>query len=679
MDQSTTMDLDNFLDVMRDEGSTESEGVFTIAADKAAWKLAEFQLADRSFYPAHLLACAVANGATGLAIHRSNPVFGGHMVTFGFDGKGFTLEELEEFKTRGVLGRESPDRLRELAVVLNVAGGLGQVRFLSFSEGYGLEMRIRSQEVTVQRVEPQARFGQILSVTSLNLLDLEPSLRRCRNAPIRITVDGVRRDSPIDLGYDDPKFFAHYEIGGKVPLSVRPLEQARRPFFRHRREGNGRSAVFGMHWPLVAQTNGLKGYVNGVCHSMDHELLGFPHLFGVVTVPDLDRDVSDQDYVRNSRYEAFGEELRGLVDEFLIAFCAQPTEDLEPRLLDQLKIALDQRFSTRKTPPEVETFLAHATVQGCEPGKPPDLASLQKIGKRARQTQHFEPLEAARKVLRARARVARSQGKFREVAEWMKGEMELLKSARQEPREATQLHFCFLHLAIAETTAAHAWAQFQLERGECAAARFRALLILINELEPDRLNDLLGQFPSAWSAPLRFCLAPERQFKPDTGCAYYNLALEMLGQFESGQISLAFSTLERLRATPEGAIAYGIWLEMIWSLYKGRLGLATWARTRARLSTYWTFKAPDRLRHRRRRIQDLGWIADDGKLDHLLDKAAFTPDLLPLLLFRTRWLQQRQSQSSGLDFLSRRLLNLSFGGPEDVLSGSLPLSPFQLE
>lgn len=65
------MDLDDFLAAQKSSGRVDSEGVFTIALEKARQKLGQFQLDDPSFYLLKVVQAAVQGGATRIDLRTS--------------------------------------------------------------------------------------------------------------------------------------------------------------------------------------------------------------------------------------------------------------------------------------------------------------------------------------------------------------------------------------------------------------------------------------------------------------------------------------------------------------------------------------------------------------------------------------------------------------------------------
>lgn len=176
----------SLLERLREAGTLDSEGQFTIDVARARDKMARFQLTDPSRYILELVAAAVANGAGRIDL-RTRP------FEVRFDGEPLAaLDHLDDF----LFGSETEHlALRHLAV------GLNALRQLNFSE---IRLESRSGAALVRTAKGDRlehdRFEHNAVRVKTGLLGLGPSpwsqstqdivTSRCRHLNIPLTIDG---------------------------------------------------------------------------------------------------------------------------------------------------------------------------------------------------------------------------------------------------------------------------------------------------------------------------------------------------------------------------------------------------------------------------------------------------------------------------------------------------------
>ena len=198
--------MDAFLQELQTDGQTDSEGEFSISVEAAMRKLRDFQLPRRGSFAAHLVACAVASGASRLLVSASHS-----SIDFYMDRPYLSSEDLDQLFLAPFRG-QAPLFLKELAVGINGAFGLKPIywRVESWSEtqgGWRLHHQNGEQTLTPLHSSWAAKlqgcrvslFLRPPSARGFNILnDLKPVLTelrdRCAYAPLDLRL-GRKRGS----------------------------------------------------------------------------------------------------------------------------------------------------------------------------------------------------------------------------------------------------------------------------------------------------------------------------------------------------------------------------------------------------------------------------------------------------------------------------------------------------
>lgn len=192
-------EVGGLLDELRAGGEVDSRGRFTLDRAQARAKMQKFQLVDARRYVLELVQAAALRGATAIVFDID-----ADDMRMRFDGQSFSGEELGELW--GSIFADGDERLlrglRQLALGLNAALGLGPRRITVRSGGQQVVLRPGSDEVTTAidpvagttvHVELRARLGLVVEFFK-NIggrLGEEVHLReRCAHSPLAVTLDG---------------------------------------------------------------------------------------------------------------------------------------------------------------------------------------------------------------------------------------------------------------------------------------------------------------------------------------------------------------------------------------------------------------------------------------------------------------------------------------------------------
>lgn len=133
--------LDDYFRDLKEDGTLDSSGVFTLDPDKVEWKLACYQLASPGLYPLFLLKAACVVKAPYFRVDYDRALFSARArASFLIPG----LEVSETQLKAATLGNgKSSEEVGYLAVALTAARRLGKVRLLS----RGLNLTVDGDEV----------------------------------------------------------------------------------------------------------------------------------------------------------------------------------------------------------------------------------------------------------------------------------------------------------------------------------------------------------------------------------------------------------------------------------------------------------------------------------------------------------------------------------------------------
>ena len=125
---------------MKQDGRSDSEGSFTLSSEKSHWKMAQYCLANRGDYPAHVLAAAVAGGASQLTLEREEQA-----TLLSFDGAPLSREDVLALSSAA--GGEG--RLNELGIAISAAAGQTTVRLGASGKELRHELQVVVGEASV--------------------------------------------------------------------------------------------------------------------------------------------------------------------------------------------------------------------------------------------------------------------------------------------------------------------------------------------------------------------------------------------------------------------------------------------------------------------------------------------------------------------------------------------------
>ena len=189
------------LEELRAGGELDSRGRFTLDRAQARAKMQKFQLVDPRRYVLELVQAATLRGATAIVFDID-----ADDMRMRFDGHSFTGDELGELW--GSIFADGDERLlrglRQLALGLNAALGLGPRRITLRSGGHQVVLRPGADEVitaieppvvgTTIHVEQRVRLGLLVAFIK-NIggrLGEEVHLReRCAHTALAVSLDGV--------------------------------------------------------------------------------------------------------------------------------------------------------------------------------------------------------------------------------------------------------------------------------------------------------------------------------------------------------------------------------------------------------------------------------------------------------------------------------------------------------
>lgn len=329
-------DLNTYLESVRGQGALDSEGEFTLAAREARRKLRTFQLARPELYAVHIVAAAVALGASSFRVMTYHDA-----VVLSFDGDEPAAAELDQMLSCLTSGGGKSWQ-REMAIGVNGALAFEptNVTVDTWFEGEGTSLAFCGDEMVLKRRrEPweQGASGTRVRVElgfdwrrSLKRLYSDPPelavmLSMCRHAPLELSVDVQVVNLPVALGTHSATALAWLFLPGQGPAELRVREphpdsspgctceivEGERDF----------SALLVLEAPATAENRGLTVVVHGVSFRRPNTVLGSPLACGVVSAPFLKKNISQTDLAENEEYQGLLEELRRLVQELLVRRC----------------------------------------------------------------------------------------------------------------------------------------------------------------------------------------------------------------------------------------------------------------------------------------------------------------------------------------------------------------------
>lgn len=244
-------DIDGFLASQRESGQIDSEGVFTIALEKARQKLGQFQLEDPSFYLLKVVQAAVGAGTSRIEVHRSK-----EKLELLFDAPSPLGTPEVMLRALGSPVEVSDGPLRWLAIGFNSALFASPLRtsLTWWSPDASGMLTATGDEVTIaQPPSPPAHLSENpflyrFSVAkarkgffeSTTAAEVEALTKGCGYCPIEIRVDGLPlpvaghpppRNEPWLEDYSEPFHLVErldLDLEGKVKLAVSSFASRRR-------------------------------------------------------------------------------------------------------------------------------------------------------------------------------------------------------------------------------------------------------------------------------------------------------------------------------------------------------------------------------------------------------------------------------------------------------------------
>jgi hypothetical protein len=658
------MNLDQYLARQRAGGQEDSEGVFTLAIQKASWKLAEFRLTEPGLFPVHLAACAVASGANEFHVFRD---LQDRTDRFRFNGAHFSLEDLE-ILNRPLLSSSIPRHLRELGIALNAAEARGTARFLSFSPAGGAELLLDGGDVKLSEVPGAQDSGQVLEVTyhKLGLPSFGLLKERCRYAPLDLKVNGQRHRDSFDLGMSEHMLYGHFHRQGTEELMVRPARLAEYEVFSHCEKSPGeRSMAVGLTWPEFASRHGWVFVADGVSYRLEQNLTEFPFFCGAVAVSGLEKDLSQAGFLRNDDFEGVLQEIREACEVLLRRICAQP-KTLEASMsrnhLDLFQTELLRHYANRDIPSDVGAFLAQTEKSDS------DLKTLKKVADRARRSGRMGPLRRVCQTLRSKASLAYSRGHREEAIIWLRKASSLLAMARSSGPELERLLYYLYHVHELGNMALD-----EVRDPESHACRFRDLLANLGSLTTQEISARLEELEvdHSWKAPVHALLAytsPVLAILPDIDIEGWGEAFRVWRYCEEKQFAEARKVLKAQRRRPNGEASYRLWLLILWKLYRGQMPLALFFRWRVQINvdSWFTTDTPSK---RGRYYLHNGMCLTKPVSAYFRDPG-LAGVLLPLVFGRLMYLAKVDKGILAREFLGRILLQCTLIGSNGELGAS---------
>ncbi|MBI3926495.1 MAG: hypothetical protein HY319_13220 [Armatimonadetes bacterium] len=318
------MDLDSFLEELGGGGTIHSAGaVFSLDPTRALEKMQDFALADPETYFQHVVASAVAGGATFVHV-RTHP----SSVSFRYDGRPLTPTAMHDLFASLFVSPRDPDRafLRELAVGLCGARRLelGHVTVESWSGTEGARLSLTDGRADIEWL---AGGGETREEVTEVLLRAPPTGRALvralqsfltssqpaspwgslRWAPAAIRVDG----RPIASHPDD--LVALYRLQGGEPMAEVPAACVLEG--RHPEAYSALVMVTGEENAVTELTVVVHGMVRGTFPVQ----FGYPGIRVAAYAAHLTLDASRSSVVQDEVLEALKERLRAQVHRAVLS------------------------------------------------------------------------------------------------------------------------------------------------------------------------------------------------------------------------------------------------------------------------------------------------------------------------------------------------------------------------
>lgn len=557
--------MDSFLNNARTLGEHDSQGVFTISKERSAWKLGKYRLAYGGEYPIHLLASAVAGGATRFTIRSTDS-----HTHIGFTGRPFSAEELSVLDGSADLEQKDP-RLAFLELAIVTAGRRAKVRFSSPAPGKRNELILAGGEVFHSAAESSPSNENTLIVEDcLSGHELKKFQRATRFAPLTI----VMGHKPVPLVAD--------ELG--LEQSTRSwLLSGEQKFFPARHCGKntnqlnkGKSALPSSLLLNLSPNSGrgrdshLLFY--GVHLQSEDDLFDFSFLNGVVSANHLKTDLSGKAFLRNSEFEEFRSGLRDLAKRHLVEFCESlPWLELDYQCL--LADELARLFPVEERPVAVELFLKSTK----ERRELADLKAtklkpeLTQLASKAKELNYWTRFHDMEQKIESEVWKAWKDGSWSMARTWLEALHYLQTEAEREDFNVAARYAaaCFL----SQETGYKEWAQAALEDSSLNRdCRYRALLMLIPSMARQDILKSVSRLVTSpqWRAPFYFLGNVSQQdvyaVTPPVACFW-----EFARQLCFGRGKGLFRLLKQALKERESSIEQEVWYEVLHRTRRGSL------------------------------------------------------------------------------------------------------------
>ena len=645
--------LDSFLAQQETGGAFQSEGVFTMAVERARWKMSAFTLADPGLFPVHLLASAVALGASEFAVHR--PSSGGVDI-FSFDGQAYDPHELQ-LLSEPMLGPHVPPAIRELGTALSAAGALGEARLLSQTGERTIILRVDQDGVLIKEGPSTGELGQELVVVyQAGQPSLEPLKLRCSHAPLELLINGRRHHQDLDFGFTEHMLYGLLNRKGRRELAVSEDIGSRSSVMNLAvEEKGGRSLVVALTWPGYAQRRKWRYIMNGVEFEGPGLKTDFPFTCGAVEAGDLRRDLSQSGIVQDQAFVELQGELAQAEEELIQEFCAFSGQDMSRNHQVLFINALLERYQGQEIPARVAAYLAEKLT----PEKIDEV--LMRVGREAAASNNWAPYREMRRELRERADAHYANRLVPETLASLQKEVLLGEAAGRREAEAEELIHTlrFVHSD---------WTVGPLDSD--VVHPYRNLLLSVPRLTTSELESRLESclVNWEWKAPLLALIrvlkgksVPEELEEPwRTDFSLWELC-------RRGDFAAVRERLDSLSRGRERA-----WTAIVTILFRGRMPLLESVRWQLRLNFQRALDHEYRSRRIRRILERA--LSESGKRDLWFCFRDLENAYLPLLLARLVYLGERSGKTPSSIFLARALLQFSLFNEEIKLStvGDLP-------
>jgi hypothetical protein len=653
--------VDSFIEQMKQEGYPDSEGAFSLSGEKSHWKMAQYRLANRSDYPMHVLAAAVAGGASRFKLERDE-----QSTFFAFDGEHYFSEDFEALSDPA-LPRSA--RLAELEIALSAASGHSTVRFAAEGRNVRRELQVVVGEVTVHEIEiSHEHKNTFLVETPIDDADLERFIEMARFAPLDLTVDGEKVNECLDFGAEGGLVRGVWEVKGAEPLSTGAYKPSETCFCSCRESTQGPSLLLCLVEPRWAGYEDVLLLSRGVVKASESKFFGFPMITGAVTTSHLQRDLSAQNVVQNQEYKDFLAWIQREVDRFLCAFSQNPpqTRGVFDRVF---RLEIDTRYKNRPVPSEIMTYLANKrglTVTRDEKQLDETVIEAKKSGSEV----YLNRVDAA---LLFEVEKATASQEWEEARQWNQAHLYLRGRAGRpvERNQAIERWFRF----IVDGKVAVEWAQeTMLDISLRPADRYRAaLLILPHESWEEYLSELDQiNVSDSWKEPLLLF----RKDMPQTKDPSWNLMRELFHGTVEGFLEAYH------KATDMDPTRRAAWLELLAQTRAGNMEWKEQIKLTAVRSTSWVKTPGPVKRELYAELEAKKEAQKEAKRPPLQDPKFFSlPDThalhLPVMVYQC-WLLRQAGPAWQKLIVARTLLieSLRSLSSETELGEELPPRPF---